>query len=123
MNVYLFLALFFITIGILSYSFFIEPKCLVIHKNQIKVTESGKTLRIVQLSDIHLKKNYSVKALKQIVEKTNTLQPDIVVFTGDLFDDYARFGIEIQDEVSQLFRKINAHMANSLFMATTSIAG
>ncbi|OTP36084.1 hypothetical protein A5797_002671, partial [Enterococcus faecalis] len=25
---------------------------LVIHKNQIKVTESGKTLRIVQLSDI-----------------------------------------------------------------------
>ena len=35
--------------------FFIEPKCLVIHKNQIKVTESGKTLRIVQLSDIHLK--------------------------------------------------------------------
>ena len=25
MNVYLFLALFFITIGILSYSFFIEP--------------------------------------------------------------------------------------------------
>lgn len=29
-------------------------------------------------------------------------------FTGDLFDDYARFGIEIQDEVSQLFRKINA---------------
>ena len=104
MNVYLFLALFFIIIGILSYSFFIEPKCLVIHKNQIKVTESGKTLRIVQLSDIHLKKNYSVKALKQIVEKTNTLQPDIVVFTGDLFDDYARFGIEIQDEVIQLFR-------------------
>lgn len=95
MNVYLFLALFFIIIGILSYSFFIEPNCLVIHKNQIKVTESGKTLRIVQLSDIHLKKNYSVKALKQIVEKTNTLQPDIVVFTGDLFDDYARFGIEI----------------------------
>ena len=39
MNVYLFLALFFITIGILSYSFFIEPKCLVIHKNQIKVTD------------------------------------------------------------------------------------
>ncbi|EIR4020531.1 metallophosphoesterase [Enterococcus faecalis] len=108
MNVYLFLPLFFIIIGILSYSFFIEPNCLVIHKNQIKVTESGKTLRIVQLSDIHLKKNYSVKALKQIVEKTNTLQPDIVVFTGDLFDDYARFGIEIQDEVSQLFRKINA---------------
>ena len=55
MNVYLFLALFFIIIGILSYSF-IEPKCLVIHKNQIKVTESGKTLRIVQLSDIHLKR-------------------------------------------------------------------
>ncbi|MGH2311389.1 metallophosphoesterase, partial [Enterococcus faecalis] len=43
MNVYLFLALFFITIGILSYSFFIVPKCLVIQKNQIKVTESGKT--------------------------------------------------------------------------------
>ena len=42
MNVYLFLALFFIIIGILSYSFFIEPNCLVIHKNQIKVQNQGK---------------------------------------------------------------------------------
>ena len=62
-----------------------------------------------------------MKALKQIVEN-KYITTRHSRFTGDLFDDYARFGIEIQDEVSQLFRKINALMANSLFMATTSIA-
>ena len=48
-----------------------------------------------------------MKALKQIVEN-KYITTRHSRFTGDLFDDYARFGIEIQDEVSQLFRKINA---------------
>jgi len=44
----------------------------------------GKT--IVQLSDIHLGNVYGENFMKSVVEKTNALNPDLVVITGDLFD-------------------------------------
>lgn len=41
--------------------------------------------RIVQLSDIHLKSmEGNEKFLEQVVEKVNSLQPDIICITGDL---------------------------------------
>ena len=47
-------------------------------------------LRIVQLSDLHLGSfNYAYKKLERAVEKINHLQPDYVVITGDLVNNYA----------------------------------
>ncbi len=43
-------------------------------------------IRIVQLSDIHIGGVYRERYLKRIVDKTNALNPDLVVITGDLFD-------------------------------------
>ncbi|XP_064599140.1 transmembrane protein with metallophosphoesterase domain-like [Liolophura sinensis] len=42
--------------------------------------------RIVQLSDIHLGPTVGRSKVKDVVEITNQLQPDIVVLTGDLVD-------------------------------------
>jgi len=42
---------------------------------------------IAQLSDIHMGSVSNV-FLERIIEKTNTLNPDIVVITGDLVDNY-----------------------------------
>lgn len=41
---------------------------------------------IVQLSDIHLDNIKSEKWLKQIVDMTNALEPDLIVITGDVVD-------------------------------------
>lgn len=41
---------------------------------------------IVQLSDLHLNFLKSPERLKKIIEKTNSLNPDLVVITGDLVD-------------------------------------
>lgn len=41
-------------------------------------------LKIVQLSDIHLGSWMSVNPLQQAVDKVNELNPDIIVFTGDM---------------------------------------
>jgi hypothetical protein len=43
-------------------------------------------LRIVQLSDVHLGTIHNKGYLADIVEKTNNLNPDMVLITGDLFD-------------------------------------
>jgi hypothetical protein len=44
----------------------------------------GKT--IVQLSDVHLGHFHGAASMERLAEKVNSLHPDIVVITGDLFD-------------------------------------
>ena len=47
-------------------------------------------LSIVQLSDLHLGSfNYGYRKLEQAIEKINHLQPDYIVITGDLVNNYA----------------------------------
>lgn len=48
--------------------------------------EQWKGKKIVQLSDIHLGHIYRERFLQSIVDQTNSLHPDVVVITGDLFD-------------------------------------
>lgn len=44
----------------------------------------GKT--IVQLSDTHLGPVHRVRFMNRVTEKTNSLNPDLILITGDLFD-------------------------------------
>jgi len=41
---------------------------------------------IVQLSDVHLGHIYRAGFLKKVVDRVNSLHPDVVAITGDLFD-------------------------------------
>lgn len=46
--------------------------------------EAFEGLRVVQLSDIHLGSWLSTKPLQRAVDQANALNPDIIVFTGDM---------------------------------------
>ncbi len=50
---------------------------------------SFNTLRIVQLSDLHLTKKIDLRYLKLLVQKINDKKPDLVVFTGDILQTSA----------------------------------
>ena len=55
-------------------------------------------LTIVQLSDIHIDVTTKYNTIKKIVEITNSLNPDIIAFTGDLADTditktYEKYGL------------------------------
>ncbi|MBN1383897.1 MAG: metallophosphoesterase [Elusimicrobia bacterium] len=61
----------------------------IIKEIEIKLEKLPKKLSgfsIVQLSDLHLNLLKSEKWLCQIVSRTNELNPDIIVITGDLMD-------------------------------------
>src|SRR5215213_167475 len=69
------------------WGFFIEPARLVIHQETIQMDNWPQQLdglRVAVLSDIHVD-NWSVtqKKLRTIVERTNQLQPDLIVILGD----------------------------------------
>lgn len=104
--------LFLIIIGLclFVYSKYIEPELLVVHKEVIFsdwIEETTRPLKIVQFSDTHLGKDYTLKNLKRVIEKVNTAKPDIIVFTGDLIDNNAKY-----DEVDSVIQELSNLQAN-----------
>lgn len=74
----------------LIYSFLIEPYLLKVRNFDLN-KKTNKELKIIQISDIHLKKHFNIKHLKKIVDKINNQNPDVVIFTGDLYDRYEKY--------------------------------
>lgn len=62
-------------------------KEVVIKNNFYASTLTG--IRIVQLSDLHLTKKVDLAYLKLLVEKINDVEPDLIVFTGDILQTKA----------------------------------
>lgn len=71
-----------IGIACFLYGYFIEPFWLQVNKFEIRTKKlSGVSFRIVQISDLHCDKR--VLNEEKIVRIVNSLEPDIIVFTGD----------------------------------------
>lgn len=68
---------------------YIEPKLLKNEKVTITTDKIklDSPLKIVQFSDTHLSEYYTLSDLKRLVDKINALEPDLIIFTGDLIDD------------------------------------
>ena len=67
-----------------------EPKLIVAEEVAIidkKIPENFNGFKIAQISDIHFGRTTNEKELEKTVRKINEMKPDIVIFTGDLFDD------------------------------------
>jgi predicted MPP superfamily phosphohydrolase len=96
-----------IGIGIL-YAMLIGKNDFTVRNTEIvsnKLPKSFEGLKIVQLSDIHIGSfYYNTKALTEVVNKINDLNPDIVILTGDLVNNFT----EEADGLDSIFNRINA---------------
>ncbi|WP_243633323.1 metallophosphoesterase [Paenibacillus xerothermodurans] len=61
-------------------------------------------IRVVQFSDVHLGFNYTVANLAELADHIQSLQPDLICFTGDLFDTV----IDDGEEAAQVLRGLRA---------------
>jgi len=101
------LAVVILTAGIVTYG--------LVNANRIKIIDyeielnnaSLNDLRIVLISDTHLGDINSEKNLERMVQSINSLNPDIVCITGDIFNDNFNL-IRNPDRAISLFRSINA---------------
>lgn len=92
-----------IIICCLLYARFISTKGLKIKEYKVinnKITDKYHGLKIVHLTDIHYNTIISESELKNIVNKVNQLNPDIVVLTGDLIDE--RISYDKEELINQL---------------------
>lgn len=68
-----------------------------------KLPQDTTSFRVVQISDIHFSRTNGLKLADKITGTINSLNPDILISTGDLIDD----GLREVEGVQALFRKIN----------------
>lgn len=74
---------FIIIISIIA---LINGRKLKINSLDIPIKGLKKEIKIVHLSDLHIGAIHRKKYLEKVIQKTNSLNPDVVVITGDLVD-------------------------------------
>lgn len=72
------------------------------------IPDSFDGLKIVHFSDLHYNRAISLSKVEKIVNEINLINPDIVVFTGDLIDKDVSLTNNDYTELTKLFRKINS---------------
>lgn len=75
---------------IVCYSRYIEPERLVVKEITVETEMDIEKCRIVFFTDTHFGALYDEKHIERIVEMINERDADIVIFGGDLLDNYAR---------------------------------
>ena len=87
----------------------IEKHFQLIRNEQLTIKPGKKVgLTIAQISDSHFSPFYSPKRFDKIINKLNQAQPDIVLFTGDLIENYRYWQTRDCTAISQQLAKINA---------------
>ena len=72
------------------YARFVEPNLLVVRRLSFQAQGIAADCRVVFFTDTHFGEDKSVDSAKQLADHINRLEPDLVIFGGDLLDNYAR---------------------------------
>ena len=97
------IALLLVIGGAIAWAFFIEPNRLITRYETLQIDQwpsqmSG--LKIAVLSDIHAGSAFIDEAkLRLIVDRTNQLQPDLILIAGDFITGNGRMSHRIEPEV------------------------
>lgn len=84
------LVIFIIIALLITYARFIEPNIIRVKEYKIetpKITENNNGLKIVHFSDLHYESTITHNNIEKVINKINFLNPDVVVFTGDLIEE------------------------------------
>ncbi len=97
-----------IVVGIIIYGHinFLNPRTLTLEITLPKKDSKLDTLNIVAASDIHLGTIVGKKQLDKFVQMANSLNPDIILLPGDIFDE--DIGPIIKNKLGDDLQKLNA---------------
>lgn len=105
------ISIILIILGIILYARFIgtmgfDTKEYTIYENNLPNGFDG--IKIVHYSDLHYNRAINETKVNTIVDEINLLNPDIVVFTGDLIDKGTQLKNEDYEYLTESFNQINA---------------
>lgn len=107
----IFITIIILIILLLLYSRFIgtiglNTKEYTIEDNNISNDFDG--IKIVHFSDIHYKRIITKDRIDKIINEINLINPDIVIFTGDLIDQDSEINEDDITYLKEILSKINA---------------
>lgn len=107
----IFITIIILIILLLLYSRFIgtiglNTKEYTIEDNNISNDFDG--IKIVHFSDIHYKRMITKDRIDKIINEINLINPDIVIFTGDLIDQDSEINEDDITYLKEVLSKINA---------------
>jgi len=110
--------------ALIFYMAFIEPRRLkerhyLIKKDKRKVLDISKAfdlykeeadLVICHLSDFHFSRSFKPRRINRIIRSIMNVSPDLIVFTGDLIDDYRKWPAKETQRLIEKLKKMTAPM-------------
>ncbi|MHB8135476.1 MAG: metallophosphoesterase [Anaerolineaceae bacterium] len=90
------------------YGFCIEPFLITINRVEIPVSGLKETIRIVQLSDLHIER--TTKRERILPGLVNHLEPDLIVITGDFVNESDGLTPEKKIALTKLLNQLQAPM-------------
>lgn len=109
-----FLVLLVLILGLVYiYARYVGTKGLTIREYNIKsenIPASFDGFSIVQFSDLELGTTFFVQDVTKLVEKINSLNPDLVVFTGDIVAPNHSLTSDEQEELTRELAKIDSNI-------------
>lgn len=100
--------LILLIIALPFYAWKVEP--FLVHVNHVELGKKNERtpLNVVQISDLQVSEYYETNRLDKVIEKVNAQKPDILLFTGDLFDNYSKY----PEQRAPMIEKLKAFKAN-----------
>ena len=119
------LSLMVLILLVILYARYVTTNGFITNEIVIKDTSlptSFNGLKVVHFSDIHYGRAITIKKIESLVDEINLINPDIVVFTGDLIDTDATLTDEDYKSLSKALKKINAKYGKYAIMGDEDIA-
>jgi len=111
------LSVFAIILIFLFYSIFVEPRSISVTRLSIE----GAPAKVVFLADLHIRDS-NADYIRSVVEKVNSLNPDIVLISGDFILSNAK-DLEHLGLLSQLKGRKYAVLGNHDYFSSINLAG
>ena len=105
------LRIFFILFLIIVYARYVGTMGLVTKEytlSENNIADSFDGIKIVHFSDLHFNRAITISKVKSVIEEINLINPDIVVFTGDLIDKDVTLTDGDYDKLTNLLKQIKA---------------
>ena len=116
--------IFAILIGFLMYARFVATSGFIVKEYKItneKINDNFHGTKVVHISDLHYGTTVNRNKLKSVVNKINYIEPDIVVFTGDLIDRNAEIESNEVNTIVKELRRIKPNLGNYAVLGTHDV--
>src|SRR5574344_1721012 len=96
--------------GFYFYTSYISSTKILVKEKRIinkKIPDKFNGIKIIQFSDLYFGNSVTNKELDNMINAINERKPDIVLFTGNIFDSKYKVNLKRQENIINKFQKIN----------------